>query len=92
MGQPDRREPGDPEGVAEGLDTDQATDQRHKGRRARLLEELGWTGPVYGISALTGSGTDDLMADLMKRLETLRLAERTEAETAAAEDDWHPLG
>lgn len=64
----------------------------YEARRARLLAELGWTGPVYGISALTGSGTDDLMADLMRRLEALRLAERTEAETAAAEDDWHPLG
>jgi hypothetical protein len=32
------------------------------------------------------------MADLMSRLETLRLAERTEEETASDEDDWHPLG
>lgn len=64
----------------------------YEGRRARLLDEIHWTGPVHGISALTGIGTGELMANLMSRLETLRLAERTEEETASAEDDWHPLG
>ena len=61
-------------------------------RQAHLIAELQWTGPVYGISALTGAGTGDLMQALMRRLETLRRAERgTEVETAAAEE-WHPLG
>ncbi len=64
----------------------------YEARRARLLDEIHWTGPVHGISALTGAGTGELMADLMSRLETLRLAERTEEETASDEDDWHPLG
>ena len=61
-------------------------------RQAHLIAELQWTGPVYGISALTGAVTGDLMQALMRRLETLRRAERgTEVETAAAEE-WHPLG
>ena len=61
-------------------------------RRARLLDQLGWNGPVYGISALSGAGTAELMADLMQRLEALRQEERGEDATSADEEDWHPLG
>ena len=60
-------------------------------RRDRLLDELGWRGPVHAISALTGAGTAELMADLMHRLEALRQAERSEETPAAAEEGWHPL-
>lgn len=60
-------------------------------RRARLLDQLGWKGPVYAISALAGTGTAELMADLMQRLEALRLAERGEEEVIADEEGWHPL-
>lgn len=61
-------------------------------RRHHLLDELGWRGPVYAISALTGAGTDELMADLMHRLEALRQEERGEDAMGADEEDWHPLG
>jgi GTP-binding protein len=68
--------------------------------RARILESLGWQGPVYGISAATGEGTGVLTVDLMRRLEGLRLESTDEAEaeaedegTAEEEDSgaWHPL-
>ncbi len=71
---------------------DLLTTAEYEARRTHLLGELGWMGPTYGISALTGAGTNELMADLMTRLENLRLAERTDDERAAAEDEWHPLG
>lgn len=60
-------------------------------RRSRLLDQLGWKGPVHAISALAGTGTAELMADLMQRLEALRQAERGEEEIVADEEDWHPL-
>ena len=62
------------------------------GRRARLLDALGWAAPVYECSALTGAGTAVLMEDLMRRLETLK-AESGEAHPADEPDPgpWHPL-
>jgi GTP-binding protein len=58
-------------------------------RRQVLLEELRWDGPVYGLSALTGEGTQPLVYDLMARLEALRAAERAPAKPADA--PWDPV-
>ncbi len=74
--------------------------------RARLLERLAWQGPVFGISALTGQGTAELVSCLMRRLEALKAAapvpappEQAGAMRSAAhasepsrEAAWHPLG
>lgn len=49
-------------------------------RRQRLLENLGWAGPVFEVSAATGAGTDDLGKAVMRRLEQI------EDETAAGSD------
>ncbi|MBU0499351.1 MAG: Obg family GTPase CgtA [Gammaproteobacteria bacterium] len=58
-------------------------------RRDALIKALGWEGPVYGISAATGQGTDRLVYDLMERLIELR------AEQHGTEEDdgkpWDPL-
>jgi GTP-binding protein len=66
----------------------------YESRRARLLESLGWQGPVYGISALTGAGTGRLSEDLMRRLEILGSSaangERAE-EGEVGSGRWHPL-
>ncbi len=54
-----------------------------------LLEGLGWQGPVYTVSALTGTGMDELMESLMTRLEAMR-----STELVAPKDDntpWDPL-
>jgi GTP-binding protein len=62
------------------------------GRRAALVDALGWEGPVYGVSALTGAGTARLMEDLMRRLEELKLASGELAPADAPDEgDWHPL-
>lgn len=41
-------------------------------RVAKLVKELGWRGPVYGISALSADGTKRLAQDVMSFLEGLR--------------------
>lgn len=47
--------------------------------RARLIEALSWSGPVYEISALTGAGTRTLVGNIMTRLEEIdRPAEEAE--------------
>lgn len=45
-----------------------AEDDRSAARDA-LLEELGWTGPVYEVSAATGEGTEALGRAIMRELE-----------------------
>lgn len=57
-------------------------------RRDQLVDKLGWQGPVYGVSAATGEGTEQLMSDLMVRLEKMRI----EQAPAPLEDEpWDPL-
>lgn len=46
-------------------------DQREK-RCQEITDGLGWQGPVYLISALSGQGCDKLTGDLMNRIEQLR--------------------
>ena len=43
--------------------------------QARIVDELGWTGPVFGISALTGEGTQTLMRALQGWLDEHRPAQ-----------------
>ncbi len=59
-------------------------------RSQALRGSLGWSGPVYGISAVSGEGVKLLISDLMLRLEQLWQAERKPAEP---DDDeaWDPL-
>ena len=42
-----------------------------RARRERLLESLGWSGPVFEVSAATGAGTDDLGKAIVRRLEQI---------------------
>ncbi len=61
-------------------------------RRKQVLADLDWQGPVYEVSALTGSGTAALMEDLMRRLERIKIdsgESRPQDEPDAP--DWHPL-
>ena len=51
-------------------------------REQEVVAALGWTGPVYRVSALSGEGTARLTGDVMTRLETI-LGE-AEADAAAA--------
>ncbi|AGA90111.1 Obg family GTPase CgtA [Thioflavicoccus mobilis 8321] len=62
-------------------------------RRAdALVEALAWTGPVFRISALTGTGTAELTAAIMAWLEAQRRAPApAEPDDESADTPWHPL-
>lgn len=55
--------------------------------RSEILATLDWTGPVYEVSALSGTGTERLCQDLMIALEEQREREAADPEVAAAEAD-----
>ncbi|MCU7815813.1 MAG: Obg family GTPase CgtA [Candidatus Thiodiazotropha sp. (ex Rostrolucina anterorostrata)] len=65
---------------------DEAFDERSR----KLHEALGWDGPVYAISAVTGEGTQRLIGDLMQRLEVIWQAEKPDIE-ATDDAEWDPL-
>jgi len=54
-------------------------------RRQALIDALGWEGPVYEMSALTGEGTGPLCGEMMVYLEERRAAESEDPELAEAE-------
>jgi len=60
-------------------------------RRERIVDQVGWRGPVYGISAVTGEGTAELMEDLMRRLEQQGRTETEPAPDEVQAGGWHPL-
>jgi GTP-binding protein len=53
---------------------DMVPEQERQARIDAVIAELGWTGPVYVISALAKEGTEALMKDLMNWLEADREA------------------
>lgn len=53
-------------------------DEEFEERRAELLSKLDWQGPVYGISSMTGEGTERLVQDLMNHIESLKQPVQTE--------------
>jgi GTP-binding protein len=63
----------------------------YEARRDHILESLGWEGPVYAISALTGEGTAPLMAALMGRLEALDRERAADSGEDLEEQPWDPL-
>jgi len=68
---------------------DLLTDDEFAERQARLVAELAWEGPVYGISSVTGAGTGQLMQDLMFHLESLEAPFDEPVETD--DDPYDPL-
>ncbi len=56
-------------------------------RRAALLAELAWQGPVYEISAVSGAGCERVCQDMMELLEAQRAAEAADPELAVAEEE-----
>jgi GTP-binding protein len=65
-------------------------------RRAGILARLNWDGPVFGISAITGTGTAELTEALMAHLERERREAAADPGESAQDDalnatDWHPL-
>ena len=54
-------------------------------RRGAVIDALGWEGPVYAISAISGEGTAALCGDLMNHLEALGTAAEADPELDKAE-------
>ncbi len=71
---------------------DLLSEEAFQAESAQLIEALQWKGPVYGISAVTGEGTQQLSADLMARLETIwREESSAQQKDDTDEEAWHPL-
>ena len=54
-------------------------------RRGAVIDALGWEGPVYAVSAISGEGTAALCGDLMNHLEETRAAMEADPELEKAE-------
>lgn len=52
-----------------------------------IVEELGWQGPVFKISAAAGVGCEDLVYALMNAIEDRRRLEQEDPDYAAAQQD-----
>ena len=50
-----------------------------------IVQRLEWSGPRYAISAISGEGTGELVADVMRRLETL---DEAASGTPPADAEW----
>ncbi|MEJ2528722.1 MAG: GTPase ObgE [Gammaproteobacteria bacterium] len=70
---------------------DLLTPDEVESRKALLLKELAWSGPVYTISAINGEGTDKLVYALMEHLEGLRQEEDEKVEQDPDDAPWDPL-
>ncbi len=59
---------------------DQLLDDEREERKQAVIDQLGWTGPVFMISALDGEGTKELAQAIMRYLEErdLRISEDPE--------------
>ncbi|HAB92811.1 MAG TPA: GTPase ObgE, partial [Pseudomonas sp.] len=59
---------------------DQLLDDEREQRKQAVIDQLGWTGPVFMISALDGEGTKELAQAMMRYLEErdLRIGEDKE--------------
>ncbi|WP_456414517.1 Obg family GTPase CgtA [Thiolapillus sp.] len=55
-------------------------DEEFDQRKERLLKELNWRGPVFGVSSITGEGVDELARALMEHLESLAKEEKAAAD------------
>ena len=53
--------------------------------RDRIVEAIGWSGPVYSVSAVAGRGTELLCGDLMTFLEGQQVLFRDDPEAANKE-------
>ncbi|WP_457674530.1 Obg family GTPase CgtA [Thiolapillus sp.] len=57
-------------------------EEEFRARQEKLLRDLGWQGPVFGVSSVTGEGVEALSQALMKHLEDLDRDENATAEQA----------
>ncbi|MEY6430877.1 Obg family GTPase CgtA [Thioalkalicoccus limnaeus] len=60
-------------------------------RCEQVLTALGWSGPHFGVSAVTGAGTAELAQAVMVWLEDQRARSSPVGDGEAEQSDWHPL-
>ncbi len=60
---------------------DLLTDEEFRQRRARLLHDLDWQGPVHAISSVTGEGVKALAQALMRHIEASSTDNRRQVQT-----------
>lgn len=60
-------------------------------RKAALLDELQWQGPVFVISSISHTGLDDLVQALMGHLEALKTEEIQQADKTPDDEVYDPL-
>lgn len=71
---------------------DQLPEEERESWVADLKEQIGWDGPHYAISAITGDGTRDLCRDIMEYLlDNPRVIERAPIEDGFDDDFDAPL-
>ncbi|MEW8212190.1 MAG: GTPase ObgE, partial [Candidatus Thiodiazotropha taylori] len=66
-------------------------DEEFQERSQALVDSLGWSGPGYGISAVSGEGTKQLVSELMLRLEQLWQSEQEPEQQQDDDEAWDPL-
>lgn len=71
---------------------DLVDDAEFERRRNTLVDELGWSGPIFGISSVTRRGLDALVQALAARLDELRHEQSdAAAETDQDQEPYDPL-
>jgi GTP-binding protein len=63
-------------------------DDEAAARREAIVGELGWSGPVFAISALSGAGTTALAQAVMRRLEEIGEEAARARREAQAQAEW----
>jgi GTP-binding protein len=54
--------------------TDLLAEDEFAKKRDALLSQLDWSGPVFEISAIAGSGTENLGQEIMQKLDSMAIA------------------
>lgn len=73
--------------------SDLLTEEDFQARQQRLLDELGWSGEVFGISSVTGAGVAGLMQSISRRLEALKSEQDGQDQAVELEDEpYDPVG
>jgi GTP-binding protein len=63
------------------------SEQEREAHCRAIVDQLGWDGPVFQISALSGEGTKPLAQAVMRWIELRAEEEAENPEVAAAEDE-----
>jgi len=69
--------------------SDLMDDEELKEKREEIVQQLNWQGPVYTISAISKTGTEDLAFNIMKQLEADQ--ERENENRTSSDQSFEPI-